>query len=160
MSADAYDECIKRLRKAGAGHPRGRVYHAAIKNGDAVNVFDVWTTQAAFDAFGKTLMPILQSLGVDPGQPRVMDVHNVIVAPARKTTARKPARRAPLEPRRPLEAASPSSSYGMLNKFAALWLRAQPVRSPVLPQSARAACSAFSPDVDADVRRWGDGLHS
>jgi hypothetical protein len=63
------------------------------KNGDAVNVFDVWTTQAAFDAFGKTLMPILQGLGVDPGQPRVMDVHNVIVAPARKTTARKPATR-------------------------------------------------------------------
>ena len=58
-----------------------------------MNVFDVWTTQAAFDAFGKTLMPILQGLGVDPGQPRVMDVHNVIVAPARKTTARKPATR-------------------------------------------------------------------
>jgi hypothetical protein len=100
MSADAYDECIKRLKKAGAGHPRGRVYHAAFKNGDAVNVFDVWTTQAAFDAFGKTLMPILQSLGVDPGQPRVMDVHNVIVAPARKTATRKSATRPVTKKRR------------------------------------------------------------
>jgi len=62
--------------------------------------------------------------------------------------------------RPPLEAVSLSSSSGMVNKFAAPLLRAQPVRSPVLPQSARAACSAFSPDVDADVCRWGDGLHS
>jgi len=59
-----------------------------------------------------------------------------------------------------LEVVSLSSSSGMLNKFAAPLFRAQPVRSPVLPQSARAACSAFSPDVDADVCRWGDGLHS
>jgi hypothetical protein len=35
-------------------------------------VFDVWTSQAAFDKFGKTLMPILQQLGIDPGQPSVM----------------------------------------------------------------------------------------
>ena len=59
-----------------------------------------------------------------------------------------------------LEAVSLSSSSGMVNTFAAPLLRAQPVRSPVLPQSARAACSAFSPDVDADVCRWVDGLHS
>ena len=62
--------------------------------------------------------------------------------------------------RPPLEAVSLSSSSGMVNKFAAPLLRAQPVRLPVLPQSARAACAAFSPDVDADVCRWGDGLHS
>jgi len=59
-----------------------------------------------------------------------------------------------------LEAASLSSSSGMVNRFAAPLLRAQPVRSPVRRQSARAACPAFSPDVDADVCRWGDGLHS
>jgi len=62
--------------------------------------------------------------------------------------------------RPPLEAVSLSSSCGMVNTFAAPLLRAQPVRSPVLPQSARAACPAFSSDVDADVCRWGDGLHS
>jgi len=93
MSADQYDECIKRLKKAGAGHPRGRVYHASFKSGDSINVFDVWTSQAAFDAFGKTLMPILQGMGLDPGQPRVMEVHNVIVPPARKATSRGSARR-------------------------------------------------------------------
>jgi hypothetical protein len=46
-------------------------------------VFDVWTSQAAFDKFGKTLMPILQQLGIDPGKPTVMPVHKVIVPPAK-----------------------------------------------------------------------------
>jgi hypothetical protein len=49
-------------------------------------VFDVWTSQAAFDKFGKTLMPILQQLGIDPGTPAVMPVHKVIL-PAPKVTS-------------------------------------------------------------------------
>ena len=98
MSAQQYDGCIKRLRKAGAGHPPGRVYHACFGTNESVNVFDVWTSQAAFEKFGQTLMPILKQLGVDPGQPRVMDVHNVIVPPAVRVRSavskRTPARRA------------------------------------------------------------------
>ena len=99
MTAQQYNECVKRLQKAGAGHPRGRVYHACFGTNESLAVFDVWTSQAAFDKFGQTLMPILQQVGVDPGQPRVMNVHNVIVppaAPARPAT-KKPARRAALK---------------------------------------------------------------
>ena len=83
MSAAKYDECIKLLKKAGAGNPAGRSYHAAFGPKDKLMVFDVWTSQAAFDKFGKTLMPILQQLGIDPGQPTVMPVHKVIVPAAR-----------------------------------------------------------------------------
>ena len=88
MSAQQYDECIKRLQKAGAGHPPGRVYHACFGSKDSVNVFDVWTSQAAFDKFGQVLMPILSELGVDPGQPHVMEVHKVIVPPAAREAAK------------------------------------------------------------------------
>jgi len=96
MTPQLYDECIKRLKKAGASHPPGRVYHACFGTNEGVNVFDVWTSQAAFDKFGQTLIPILNQLGVDPGQPRVMEVHNVIVPPARARSAgkRTPAKRA------------------------------------------------------------------
>jgi hypothetical protein len=87
MSAAQYRECLKLLKKAGAGHPRGRLYHASFGSPESVAVFDVWTSQAAFDAFGKTLMPILQQMGADPGQPHVMPVHNVIVPPAAKKAA-------------------------------------------------------------------------
>ena len=88
MSAAKYDECIKLLRKAGAGDPPGRSYHASFGPNDKLMVFDVWTSQAAFDKFGKTLMPIMQELGVDPGQPQVMPMHKVIV-PAAKSAAPK-----------------------------------------------------------------------
>jgi hypothetical protein len=88
MSAAKYDECIKALKKAGAGNPAGRSYHAAFGPKDKLMVFDVWTSQAAFDKFGKTLMPILQQIGLDAGQPAVMPMHKVIV-PAAKSAAPK-----------------------------------------------------------------------
>ena len=88
MSAAQYDECIKALRKAGAGSPTGRSYHAAFGPKDKLMVFDVWTSQSAFDKFGKTLMPVLQQLGIDAGQPNVMEMHKVIV-PAPKAAAPK-----------------------------------------------------------------------
>lgn len=83
MSAEKYGECIKLLRKAGAGNPPGRSYHASFEPKNKLMVFDVWTSQAAFDRFGKTLMPIMQGLGVDPGQPSVMPIHKVILPTAR-----------------------------------------------------------------------------
>jgi hypothetical protein len=88
MSAAKYDECIKLLRKAGAGNPPGRSYHATFGPKDKLMVFDVWTSRAAFDKFGKTLMPILQQIGLDAGQPTVMDIHKVIL-PAPKVAAAK-----------------------------------------------------------------------
>ena len=88
MSAEKYDECIKLLRKAGAGNPSGRSYHSSFGPKEKLMVFDVWTSQAAFDKFGKTLMPILQQLGIDPGQPSVMPVHKVIV-PGKKAASKK-----------------------------------------------------------------------
>jgi hypothetical protein len=55
MTSDKYDQCIKALRKAGAGHPLGRLYHASFGPKDDLMVFDVWTSQAAFEKFGRTL---------------------------------------------------------------------------------------------------------
>ena len=61
------------------GGAAGRSYHVALEVDGKIAVFDVWESQEAFDAFGATLMPILTELGVDPGPPAVMPVHNVIV---------------------------------------------------------------------------------
>jgi hypothetical protein len=79
MSAAKYDECISKLKAAGAGAPKGRSYHVAYGSSSAMHVTDVWDNMDDFAAFGETLIPILQSLGVDPGQPEVMEVHNIIV---------------------------------------------------------------------------------
>ena len=97
MTPAKYDECIARLTRAGALHPAGRTYHVALKTGDKVQVFDVWGSQAEFDAFGATLVPILQALGIDPGQPMVSAVHNVTVPPAKaaRSAGSKRAKAAP-----------------------------------------------------------------
>ena len=89
MSAAKYDECIKLLKKAGAGNPAGRSYHASFGPKDKLMVFDVWTSQAAFDKFGKTLMPILQQLGIDAGQPTAMPMHQVILPTAKVASPKK-----------------------------------------------------------------------
>jgi hypothetical protein len=44
-----------------------------------VHVFDVCESQEAFEAFGQTLIPILSAAGVDPGEPQVAEIHNIIV---------------------------------------------------------------------------------
>ena len=79
MSAEQYDRVIQKLEAAGAGSPPGRSYHSAFEVGNSVHVFDVWDSEEQFNEFGQTLMPILQEEGVDPGQPDVSPIHNVIV---------------------------------------------------------------------------------
>jgi len=78
MDARQYDEVIKRLENAGASAPPGRLYHVCFGTGSSLRVVDVWESQEALNTFGQTLMPILQQVGVDPGQPEVAEVHNSI----------------------------------------------------------------------------------
>src|SRR5437773_74893 len=78
MSTAQYDDIMKRLDAAGAAAPKGRSYHSAFGPPDNLMVFDVWDSQADVDAFMPTLMPILNAVGVDPGTPDVMPIHNVV----------------------------------------------------------------------------------
>jgi hypothetical protein len=78
FTPDKYQEALSQLEAAGAGAPEGRTYHVALETDGEINVFDIWESQAAFDAFGATLMPILTGLGVTLGAPMVAQVHNVI----------------------------------------------------------------------------------
>jgi hypothetical protein len=73
-----YDQAIVQLAAAGASAPSGRASHVAFANGETLDIFDVWDSMESFEAFGQTLMPILAGLGVDPGQPHIAEVHNII----------------------------------------------------------------------------------
>ena len=79
MTKAKYGEVIKKLEAAGAGSPKGRTYHVCYGDPNGVNVTDVWDSKEDFEAFGQTLIPILQSLGVEPDQPDTKEVHNIIV---------------------------------------------------------------------------------
>ena len=78
MDARQYDEVIKRLANAGASTPAERLYHVCFGTGSSLRVVDVWESQEAFNAFGQTLLPILEQVGIDPGQPEFVEVHNII----------------------------------------------------------------------------------
>jgi hypothetical protein len=73
-----YDDAVKRLEEAGAASPPGRLYHVAMEADGLIQVFDVWESEAAFQAFGETLLPIMKDLGADPGQPQASPIHNMI----------------------------------------------------------------------------------
>ncbi len=78
MNAAKYDEAIRRLEEAGAGTPVGRLYHVCFGDKENLHVSDIWDSMENFDKFGQTLMPIMQGLGVDSGQPEIIEVHNII----------------------------------------------------------------------------------
>jgi hypothetical protein len=79
LSAAQYDEAFSELETAGAGHPAGRMHHSCFGPDTDLMVYEVWDSQQAFDDYGKALMPILQNLGIDPGTPDVMPLHNIAV---------------------------------------------------------------------------------
>ena len=78
MSAEQYDEATRRLDAAGAGDPAGRVYHVCFGPSDKLRVFDLWDSEENFDAFSRTLLPILEELGLNSAEPEVCDVHNIM----------------------------------------------------------------------------------
>ena len=78
FTPDRYDEAIKQLDAAGAGSPKGRSSHFALESDGAIQVFDVWESQEDFEAFGKTLVPILTGLGVKLGEPSIASIYSSI----------------------------------------------------------------------------------
>lgn len=78
FTTEKYDEALKRLDAAGEGSPKGRSSHFALESDGAIQVFDVWESQEDFDAFGKTLVPILADLGVELAAPMVATIYNSI----------------------------------------------------------------------------------
>jgi hypothetical protein len=79
MSAAQYDEAVRRLDAAGAGHPAGRLHHSCLGPDGQLTVFDVWESQQALDAYVPTVWPILQALGLDQGAaPIVVPIHNLV----------------------------------------------------------------------------------
>jgi len=80
ISPKQYDEAMRRLDEKGAGAPNGRTYHAAFFEGDTLNVFDVWDSKEAFEAFGATLIPIMNAVGATLAEPQFSEIHNVVAA--------------------------------------------------------------------------------
>jgi hypothetical protein len=78
LTTDQYDETIRRLEKSGDWLPEGLESHVAFKSNGNLRVSEIWDSREQFDAFGERLMPVLKDVGIDPGQPEVLEIHNIV----------------------------------------------------------------------------------
>lgn len=78
LTQQQYDESLSQLRAAGPFPPAGMQHHSCFGEDGHLMVFEVWESAEQMEAFVATLMPILGGIGIDPGQPMVMPVVNLI----------------------------------------------------------------------------------
>jgi len=77
-TTDQYDETVRRLEEGGDFPPDGLEYHVAFVMDGNLRVSEIWDSREQFDAFGQRLMPLLSDVGIDPGEPELVEVHNII----------------------------------------------------------------------------------
>jgi hypothetical protein len=74
-----YDETIRMIEaELGEEGPDGCDYHICFGSEGNLLVSEIWDSREKWEAFGEQLMPILAQVGIDPGQPQVFEVHNVM----------------------------------------------------------------------------------
>jgi len=73
-----YDEATRRLEAEGNWPPDGLEYHCCFLVDGNVRVSEIWDSREQFEAFGERLLPVLTDIGIDPGQPDILDVYNVV----------------------------------------------------------------------------------
>jgi hypothetical protein len=78
LTAEQYDAVVQRLTEEGIQPADGLDYEVCFGSGDKMKVSLVWDTPEQMEAFGALLMPILAEFGIDPGEPEVLPVHNII----------------------------------------------------------------------------------
>ena len=77
-TTEQYDETIRSLEGTGDFPPDGLEYHVCFLADGNVRVSESWDSLEQFQAFGERLMPVLAEAGIDPGQPEMFEIHNII----------------------------------------------------------------------------------
>ncbi len=77
-TAAQYDAIVARLYEEGIQPAPGLELEVCYGSGDQMKVSVLFDSQEHLDAFGARLMPILEEVGMDAGEPEVLEVHNII----------------------------------------------------------------------------------
>jgi hypothetical protein len=78
LTAEQYDETVRRLDDQGELSPDGQDLHVCFGTDGSLKVSEIWDSQEQFQAHGEHLMPVLADVGIDPGEPEVIEIHNLI----------------------------------------------------------------------------------
>ncbi len=79
VTPQQYDEAVSRVnQELGEDMPDGCDYHVAFIGPDGnVRVSEIWDSPEQLEAYGQRLMPLLADVGIEPGEPEVLQVHNI-----------------------------------------------------------------------------------
>jgi hypothetical protein len=78
LTAEQYDESIRRLEETGAFPPDGLDYHVCFGTDGNLKVSEIWDSHEQLEAFGERLMPLLADVGIEPGEPELIEIHNIV----------------------------------------------------------------------------------
>jgi hypothetical protein len=78
LTAEQYDESVRRLEESGDFPPEGLDYHVCFGTDGNLRVSEIWDSREQLQAFGERLMPVLADIGIEPGDPDVFEVHNIV----------------------------------------------------------------------------------
>ena len=78
LTAAQYDESIAKLEAAGIMPADGLEYHVCFGSDPNLRVSEIWESEDQWKAFGEKLMPVLAEVGIEPGQPEQLPIHNII----------------------------------------------------------------------------------
>jgi hypothetical protein len=78
LTLQKYEEVNRRLEEGGHWpDPDGLEIHVLFGPEDNLRVSEIWDSQEQLEAFGEHLMPVLADVGIDPGEPELLEVHNI-----------------------------------------------------------------------------------
>jgi len=66
------------FRRPGTSRQTGSITTCASARTEIYASAEIWDSREQFEAFGERLMPLLAEAGIDPGEPEVIEIHNII----------------------------------------------------------------------------------
>jgi hypothetical protein len=78
LTAAQYDESLRQLEGQGNWPPDGLDYHVCFGSEGNLKVSEIWDSQEQLTAFGERLMPVLAGVGIAPGEPEIVEIHNIV----------------------------------------------------------------------------------
>ena len=77
MTLEQFNEVHRLLQESGKDDPSARIHHSCFGPDGDLQVYDIWESPEAFQAFGEVLGPIIAQVGFDAGEPAVMPLHRL-----------------------------------------------------------------------------------
>lgn len=78
MTALQYDESVRRIEEVGDRPADGLEFHVCFGTDSNLRVSEIWESREQLEAFGERLMPVLSEVGIEPGEPEVVEIHSIV----------------------------------------------------------------------------------